>query len=64
MRHIFFENIDFSIGEEGAVGTEYSQSSWGGEKIRWRNLFAAGGGGWGGGGGSSGGGGVVIVLKT
>ncbi len=23
MRCIFFENVDFSIGEEGAVGTEY-----------------------------------------
>ena len=23
MRHNFFENVDFSIGEEGAVGTEY-----------------------------------------
>jgi hypothetical protein len=34
MRRNFFENVDFSIGEEGAVGTEYSQSSWEGDKRR------------------------------
>jgi hypothetical protein len=34
MRRIFFENVDFSIEEEGAVGTEYSQSSSGGDKRR------------------------------
>ncbi len=34
MRRNFFENVDFSIGEERAVGTEYSQSSLGGDKRR------------------------------
>ncbi len=32
MRRNVFENVDFSIGEEGAVGTEYSQSSSDGDK--------------------------------
>jgi hypothetical protein len=71
MRRNLFINVDFSIGEEGAVGTEYSQSTSGGDKRRWRKLCEAGSGGGGGGGSSGGGGGggggsgsvIVVVVK-